>query len=278
MTKTDAEQHESAKPAWSWRRKLAWGSAGLAVFAAVVIGGSYWYASSLSPEEVLARVDKPAEVAEAGGDDEPAGNENVGESTDPVTAPGGSGAEEGDQQMTTTPTADDQHTTNENSADPDTIPVTAVTPVQEPAQSESPAASGEESSNQPAQPSVQPVQPEQPSTSAAKGRIDAKYDGQLQALQNSCTGKMQALVGQIVGELKGDSDLQKIQSSYMGKISEAESGCDGQFQSIMSQAQADYKQAGISTSEMPGWQSAYESAKHSARASALNSILGAASG
>ncbi|WP_020619420.1 hypothetical protein [Paenibacillus daejeonensis] len=276
MTKTDAEQHESAKPAWSWRRKLAWGSAGLAVFAAVVIGGSYWYASSLSPEEVLARVDKPAEVAEAGGNEEPAGNENVGESTDPVTAPGGSGAEEGDQQSTTTPSADEQHTTTENSVDADTTSETTVPPTQESAQPESPAASGEQNPNPSAKP-VQPEQPEQPSNSAAKGRIDAKYDGQLQALQNSCTGKMQALVGQIVGELKGDSDLQKIQSSYMGKISEAESGCDGQFQSIMSQAQADYKQAGISTSEMPGWQSAYESAKNSARASALSSILGAAS-
>ncbi|GBF77410.1 hypothetical protein PA598K_05962 [Paenibacillus sp. 598K] len=270
MADIEEKQPQADKPSWSWKKRLAWGSVGLAVFAAAIVGGSYWYVNTLSPEEALARVDgKPetVEAAEAGVDEPP-----LSEQTDaPVTEPPSEGDTEDAANPETTPTqeAAPDGTENTEQGQPTTPPAKSD---DTPAKAE-PTPAPEEGTA-PAKPPVKPVKSD---TAAAKARIDAKIDGQLSALQNSCTGKMQSLVGQIVGELKADSDLQQIQSGYMGKIASAESGCDGEFQSILSQAKSEYKEEGIATSEMPGWQSSYESAKAAARSSALQSILAAAS-
>ena|GEM_PF-3152311 len=277
MADIEEKQPQTDKPSWSWKKRLAWGSVGLAVFAAAIVGGSYWYVNTLSPEEALARVDgKPetVEAAEAGEEEQPP----LSEQTDaPVTEPpSDDGAEDGANLETTQNT---ETPPTQEAAPGGTESTEQGQPVSPPAKSDDTPAKAEptpapEEGTTPAKP---PAKPDKSDTAAAKARIDAKIDGQLSALQNACTGKMQSLVGQIVGELKADSDLQQIQSGYMGKIASAEAGCDGEFQSILSQAKSEYKEEGIATSEMPGWQSSYESAKAAARSSALQSILAAAS-
>ncbi|MFS0725735.1 hypothetical protein [Paenibacillus sp. 1P07SE] len=276
MANTEAEEREPDKPSWSWRRRLVWGIAGLAVFAAVIVGGSYWYVSTLSPEEVIARVDKSPEIAEAEDEEELPPEEDDEPETADHLAPGGDGVPTDGVPPDPDPaTLTDQETSTDNKgpAAAEQAAEPSAPAQQEPAKTEPPAPPDSGSSKPP----TPPEPPAQPDHAAAKAGIDAKYDGQLQALQSSCTAKTQALVGQIVGELKGDSNLQSIQSNYLGQVASAEAGCDSQFQSILSQAQADYQQAGIPASQMPGWQSAYESAKAAARASALSSILNAVS-
>ncbi|PWW08470.1 hypothetical protein DFQ01_101192 [Paenibacillus cellulosilyticus] len=109
---------------------------------------------------------------------------------------------------------------------------------------------------------------------AKKKEIDAKYDSKFASLKSTCTAKSNKLLQSITAELNANPDisLSQLQTKFLGQLSDAESTCDSQFNQLQSQAQADYKAAGIPTSTMPNWKSEYDKAKSAARASGIAAI------
>jgi hypothetical protein len=108
-----------------------------------------------------------------------------------------------------------------------------------------------------------------------KKEIDAKYEQKFAGLKSTCTAKSNALLQSITAELNADPDisLSQLQAKFLGQLADAESTCDSQFSQLQSQAQADYKAAGIPVSSMPNWKAEYDKAKAAARASGIATIV-----
>lgn len=111
--------------------------------------------------------------------------------------------------------------------------------------------------------------------SAKKKEIDKEYDQELTSLKTICTAKSNALLQAILADLESNPNLSlsKLQAKFLGQLADAESTCDSQFSQLHSQAQADYKTAGIPASSMPNWESEYNNAKVATRSNSIAAIV-----
>ncbi|MBD2847549.1 hypothetical protein IDH44_20355 [Paenibacillus sp. IB182496] len=305
-------KHSTTRQPQPWRKRILWGAIGLVLFAGLVVGGSYWYASSLTPEQARDRLgldeEAPAVAQQSG--DEQSSPEGTGEGGtaggDGTDGEDGGGSVPPPDRAASTDDAGDGAPNSPVSSDgasgegridghPDETqsPADAGGSADDDAAGESPA-TGESSAgggagdtpSAPSDPSADPS--DAPSDTppavggqtetddgdaAAKAELDARYTGRLQELQRACASQSDALVNQILGELGSGGELQQIQQAYLGKVAEAEAECDASFQGILQDARADYRDAGLSAGSMPDWSASYESAKAAAQAEALGRIL-----
>lgn len=111
----------------------------------------------------------------------------------------------------------------------------------------------------------------------SKADIDAAVTASMESLRSTCKATSSKLVSAIKAEISANKEaaLETLQSEYLGQVVAAEASCDAQFSQLVGDAQAKYKAAGLSASELPDWSSEYERAKQDARSAALTEIAAA---
>lgn len=141
-----------------------------------------------------------------------------------------------------------------------------------------PANSGGSGSDTPAaKPEPSATAPTTGGGKASKSEIDAAVTASMESLRSTCKATSSKLVSSIKAEIAENKEaaLETLQSEYLGQVVAAEASCDAQFNQLVGDAQAKYKDAGLSASEMPDWSSEYERAKQDARSAALVEIAAA---
>ncbi|QNK58184.1 hypothetical protein [Paenibacillus sp. PAMC21692] len=141
-----------------------------------------------------------------------------------------------------------------------------------------PANSGGSGSDTPAaKPEPSATAPTTGGGKASKSEIDAAVTASMESLRSTCKSTSSKLVSSIKAELAENKEaaLETLQSEYLGQVVAAEASCDAQFNQLVGDAQAKYKDAGLSASEMPDWNTEYERAKQDARSAALVEIAAA---
>lgn len=143
------------------------------------------------------------------------------------------------------------------------------------------------STPKPSEPGVYSTpKPENPSTAKPlstedqeqnKQEIDANMTARMESLRAACQSTSSRLVAQIKQELASNEEasMETIQSKYLTQIIAAEAGCDAQFNLLLSDAKAQYSDAGLNEEALPNWSTEYENAKSQVRSNALVEIANA---
>lgn len=171
------------------------------------------------------------------------------------------------------PSAEPAPETQTPTATPEITAVPTPTPA---TQTEQPVPSAEASAAVPTSlPTPSPAAAEEEKETAAS--LKARYQVQLDELKSGCTNTVHSIVDEVAAALKesdGDTEsLTALQQSYLPRIIQEEAACDQQFSQLMSEAQADYDQAGVPAGDISLWRGQYEEAKEAARNRALQALM-----
>lgn len=130
-----------------------------------------------------------------------------------------------------------------------------------------------ETGGSPAPETPKPVPSASPTT-ADKTDIDKKYNAKLASLKFECKAESGKLVDAILSVwTDGDPEtLKGLQAKFLLQAMSAEAACDAKFQALLTQAKAEYTDAGLSHTSMPAWESTYQKEKAAARTAAINKL------